>query len=111
MTTAPPLLLPPPPSRPGSVPLQYSEDVYIGGTQICHFSIAKTELMLALKRTLHDGVDTGSNGETSMRSSDLSVVFFFFFFFFRIHYRASRGAEPHVALLSVCVHVMCISKI
>jgi hypothetical protein len=32
-----------------------------------------------------------------------------FFFFFRVHYRAPRGTEPHVALL-VCVHDKCVIK-
>jgi hypothetical protein len=72
----PPLLLPP--SPPGSVPSRYGDDAYVGGTRICHFGVVKTELTLAPTRTPRDGVDAGSNGETSswnMRSSDPGVVY------------------------------------
>jgi hypothetical protein len=57
---------------------RYCKNAYIGGTRICHFGIAKTELTLAPTRMPCNGVDARLNGKMlswNMHSSDPGVVY------------------------------------
>ena len=91
------------------VPSRVCHCAAVTSSRVCHFE--RIFFTFRDSQAVFCSYLISSTSWVAAQHGTTSGFFFFFFFFFMIHYRASRGAEPHVALLSVCVHVMCVSKI